>query len=235
MTHVRQSHNSDDSFPMNRNDFHVRSFKTPNSKGGTLQQHYITNMITSADVYLEMFQDIRLASDNDDIFIYFNSEGGMVDTGIQFVNVITESHGTVYTVLDGKAFSIAATMFLAGANKIVNACGSLMIHNFSAGVSGKGHELIQTIQGYNNYITDLMTQYNKPFLTEEEFDKVLDGKDLWFKALEIKDRLSVIADVEMHDQLIAEKEAMVNQIKMLQEQIEELDEMLEDTEEKEAA
>lgn len=228
---TRKQHDSDNEtqqfFPVpNPNDYHVRSYRTPNSKGGFLQQHYITNQIVSPHMYIDMFQDIRLASENDDVFVYINSEGGWVDTGIQFINILNECRGTVYTVLDGKAFSIAATMFLAGPNKIVNSCGSLMIHNYSATVGGKGHELIQTIHGYNNYITDLMEQHHKPFLTDEEFDKVLDGKDLWFKSSGVAERLEVIDELNMVKELENERTQLKQVIAELNEELAEIEEAL---------
>ena len=67
---------------------HLRSFRTPNQNGGWLQQYYITNNITSPEVYIDMIQEIRMANPNDSIFIYINSEGGEVDTGIQIINAI---------------------------------------------------------------------------------------------------------------------------------------------------
>lgn len=222
-TTSNNEHFDDDNIKYN---FHIRSFKTPNSKGGFLQQHYITNTIVTPDIYIDFIQDVRLSNVNDDIYIYLNSEGGMVDTGIQIINAINESRAPVFTVLDGKASSIAANIFLAGDSQIVYNHGSVMIHNFSAGVQGKGHELLQTVTGFQQYITKLMHDYYIPFLTEEEFDRVIDGKDFWFTADEVRERLDVINELRTRDMLAEAKQQCLDEISSINQQIEEIDKEL---------
>ena len=104
--------------------------------------------------------------------------------------------------------------------------GSVMIHNFSAGVQGKGHELMQTVTGFQQYITKLMYDYYIPFLTEEEFDRVIDGKDYWFTASEVKERLDVINELRTRDMLTEAKQQCLEEISSINQQIEEIDKEL---------
>ena len=75
---------------MERQARHLRSFRTPNQNGGWLHQYYLTNDIGGPELYIDMIQEIRMANPNDSIFVYINSEGGEVDSGIQIINAFQE-------------------------------------------------------------------------------------------------------------------------------------------------
>lgn len=193
-------------------EYYVKSFICPNSRGGVLYQFYLNNEITRNDVYVDMIQQIRMAQAEDDVFIYLNNRGGLVDTGIQIINAFDECQGVVHTVIDGIAASIAAVIWLAGHQRTVLNHGSLMLHNFSAGVSGKGHEILETVMGYNSYILEMFKMYTTPFLTDEEYAKMIDGKDYWFSANQIKERLEIIEQQDIKLNLLAERDMLVDQM-----------------------
>jgi len=193
-------------------EYYIKSFSCPNSRGGILYQHYLNNEVTRNDVYVDMIQQIRMAQPDDDIFIYLNNRGGLVDTGIQIINSFDECQGVVHTVVDGIAASIAAIMWLAGHQRTVLNHGSLMLHNFSAGVSGKGHEIMETVMGYNSYILEMFKLYTTPFLTDEEYAKMIDGKDYWFSANQIRERLERIEQQDIKMNLMAERDMLIEQM-----------------------
>lgn len=211
-----------------QNDFFIKSFSCPNSRNGMLYQYYLNNEITTNDVYVEMIQQIRMALPNDDIFIYLNNRGGLVDTGIQIINAFDECQGIVHTVIDGCVASIAAIIWLAGHDRIVLGNGCLMLHNFSAGVSGKGHEILETVMGYNLYIIELFKQFAVPFLTEEEFTRMIDGKDFWFSTSIIRNRLEILEDNDTKLNLQAERDVLIEQMNEDKKRLKELNLLLSD-------
>lgn len=214
---------------------HVRAYEQPNADGGSLLQFYLNGPIIGSEYYTDMIQAIRMCAPNDKVFIYINSEGGEVDTGLQIINSINECNCEVITVLDSKAYSIAAVIFLAGHTRIVHAQGSLMIHNYSAGLYGKGHELSQQLIGYNLYILNLFKEHLYPFMTNEEIENVVNGRDYWLSSSDVQERLDAIEQAEQRDKIIADIEALTEardefaaQIEMLKEalaEIEALDEI----------
>lgn len=208
---------------------HVRAYEQPNADGGTLLQFYLNGEIIGSEYYTDMIQAIRMCAPNDKVFIYINSEGGHVDTGLQLINAINECNCEVITVLDSKAYSIAAVIFLAGHTRIVHAQGSLMIHNYSAGLYGKGHELSQQLNGYNLYITNLFRDHLAPFMTDDEIDNVINGRDYWLSSAEVQERLEKVEQMETRAKIEADIEAYTearteidNQLKMLKEALAEL-------------
>lgn len=216
---------------------HVRAYEQPNADGGSLLQFYLNGPIIGSEYYTDMIQAIRMCAPNDKVFIYINSEGGEVDTGLQIINSINECNCEVITVLDSKAYSIAAVIFLAGHTRIVHAQGSLMIHNYSAGLYGKGHELSQQLIGYNLYILNLFKEHLYPFMTNEEIEHVVNGRDYWLSSSDVQERLDAIEQAEQRDKIIADIEALTDaqeefaaQIAMLREALAEIDALDEEDE-----
>lgn len=211
---------------MERQARHLRSFRTPNQNGGWLHQYYLTNDIGGPELYIDMIQEIRMANPNDSIFVYINSEGGEVDSGIQIINAFQECNCDVVTVIEGRAYSIAAVIFLAGDIKVVQPNGSLMLHNYSAGAHGKGHELLHMVDGFTKYISKLFRSIIYPFLSEEEFTNMLSGRDYWLSGEDVMERLERVNGAKMLESLKNRKEELTNAIEELNEEMKAISEAI---------
>lgn len=150
---------------------------------------YLSGPIEGPEEYTEMIHAIRTAGPNDEIFLYLNTPGGRLDTGIQLINAIRQSQATVYTVLEAQAYSMGALLFLCGNSIIVGDNSLLMFHNYSSGLYGKGNEQMAEIMLTAKWFRRFMHDVCVPFLTPEEVDEVLNGKDIWMESEEILARL----------------------------------------------
>jgi hypothetical protein len=84
----------------------------------------------------------------------------------------------------------------------------MMFHNFSGGVFGKGHEQIAQVTATQEWFTALARKLYIPFLSETEFESIVDGKDLWIQSEDIRDRLKKMVAAMAKEQEAAEaKEA----------------------------
>jgi ATP-dependent Clp protease protease subunit len=169
----------------------IKIFQRPNVTGGMLFQIYLTGDIGDAQLYTDAIQLIRMAQPEDIVFIYINSVGGLVFTGLQIINAMRESQAEIVTVLDSMAYSMGAAIFLSGTSKIVHEFGSLMIHNYSSGSYGKGHELRQHINALDACISEYSHQIFEGFLTDDELSDVLKGQDLYLTASQVSERLEL--------------------------------------------
>ena len=155
----------------------------------SVHHFYISGDIGPALHYIEMIHIIRSAAPTDVVHIHLNSTGGQLDTGIQIINAMNESKAHIVCSIEAQAYSMASLIFLSADSFIVHDNSILMIHNFSSGIIGKGNEQRLRL----NALTDLFEKFAKPiylpFVSEEEFDGVIDGKDIWFLTDEIKERL----------------------------------------------
>jgi ATP-dependent protease ClpP protease subunit len=153
---------------------------------------YLSDEIGEPKEYTDMIHRILVASPNDILFIHLNTPGGRLDTGVQIVNAMQNSQAKIITVLESMAFSLGTLIFLAGDEMIVNDHCMLMFHNFKGGILGKGQELAAQLEATMKWFSALAKKIYIPFLTEEEFNRILRGEDIYMHSPEIRKRLDAM-------------------------------------------
>jgi len=149
-------------------------------------------MIKSATLYLSTFteskpnlavllNDIRQLGPDDRITLIFNSPGGLLSEGRAIINAVRNTGADIQTELLSEASSMAALMFCLGDRRIIYENSSLMFHNFSGGIGGKGHEMKDRLKHTIKNITAFF-RGNIIGLTEDEIQQMLDGKEWWFSS-----------------------------------------------------
>lgn len=160
------------------------------SSPGKVYHFYISKPIGSPKEYVEMIHKIKTASPNDACYLYLNTPGGQLDTGVQIMTAMRSSNARIITVLEGEVCSLGTLIFLCGEEFIVHEHSLLMIHNHSGGQWGKGHEYMARAEATVKWFETIAKDVYGDFLTTEEIQQMLDGRDFWFQAEEIKKRLS---------------------------------------------
>lgn len=150
---------------------------------------YISKAVGEPDGYTDMVHRILTAGPNDVIYIHLNTPGGQLDTGVQIVNAMQNSQAKVVTVLESTAYSLGTLIFLAGDEMVVNEHCMMMFHNFNGGLVGKGNELVSELEATVKWFSTLAQDIYIPFLTQDEFDRIARGEDMWMQSPEIKERL----------------------------------------------
>ena len=151
--------------------------------------YYLCGEILEPQYYTEMFYTLRTASHSDLIYLHLNSSGGDFNTGLQIINNIIASEARVITILEARAYSMAALIFLAGDKLIVHDNCQLMFHIYSGYFSGKGNEQQAEVIAVGKWFEKVMARICIPFLTEAEIGRILKGADLWMDSDEISHRL----------------------------------------------
>lgn len=150
---------------------------------------YLSEEIGAPEEYTDIIHKIYSASSSDVIHIHLNTPGGRLDTGVQLINAMHNSAARIVTILDAEAYSLGTLIFLAGDEMIVNDHCLMMFHNFKGGVVGKGNEQIAQLDATIKWFNALAKKIYVPFLTEEEFQRIVKGEDLWMQSVEIRRRL----------------------------------------------
>jgi len=166
-----------------------KSFKVIHQ--ATEHHFYISQAIGDPDGYIDMIYEITNAAEEDVVYIHLNTIGGQLDTGVQIINAIQNSGATVVTILEGVAHSLGTLIFLAGDERVVNDHCMMMFHNFSAGVAGKGNEMVSELTATVKWFEALANDFYVPFLTPDEVARLVRGEDFWMQSEEIKKRLEV--------------------------------------------
>lgn len=151
--------------------------------------YYLCGEIQEPQYYTELFYTLRTASETDLVYLHLNSPGGDFNTGLQIVNNIMASSARVVTILEARAYSMAALIFLAGDELIVHDNCQLMFHVYSGIFSGKGNEHQAQVVAVSAWFEKVMSRLCTPFLSDAEIDKILKGADVWMDSDEIRHRL----------------------------------------------
>ena len=151
--------------------------------------YYLCGEILEPQHYTEMFHTLRTANHTDLIYLHLNSSGGDFNRGLQIINNIIASEAHVVTILEARAYSMAALIFLAGGKLIVHDNCQLMFHIYSGYFAGKGNEQQAEVIAVGKWFEKVMARICIPFLSEAEIGRILTGSDLWMDSDEISHRL----------------------------------------------
>ena len=152
--------------------------------------YYISGELHEPQYYTELFYTLRTASETDLIYLHLNSPGGDFNTGLQIINNIAASSARVVTILEARAYSMAALIFLSGDELFVHDNCQLMFHTYSGIFAGKGNEQQAEIAAVGRWFEKVMRRICTPFLTDDEVDRILKGADYWIDSDDISRRLS---------------------------------------------
>lgn len=152
--------------------------------------YYLSGSIQQSHYYTELFYTLRTASENDLVYLHLNTSGGDFDTGLQIINNMLASSAHVVTVLEARAYSMGAFIFLAGDEFIVHDNCQLLFHIYSGVFAGKGNEQQAEAIALSNWFEKFMTRICQPFLSPNEIKGILKGSDLWMDSDEIRHRMA---------------------------------------------
>lgn len=168
---------------------------------------YITGELREPQYYTELFYTLRTASETDLIYLHLNSPGGDFNTGLQIINNIAASDAKVVTVLEARAYSMAAMVFLSGDELYVHDNCQLMFHTYSGIFSGKGNEQQAEVAAVSNWFEKVMRRICSPFLSDAEVDSIIKGADFWMDTDEILHRLARMHELKEKAPAAARKRA----------------------------
>lgn len=155
----------------------------------SVHEFYLSGEIASPEEYIQWFDTIRHAGENDLIKVYINSPGGHVATAIQFMRVLRETEANIVMSVEGECASAATMIFLCGENFEVSEHSIFMFHNYSGGTIGKGGEMLDQLQHERMWSERLLRDVYKDFLTEREIKAILENRDIWMDGDEVIKRL----------------------------------------------
>jgi len=149
---------------------------------------YMRDTIDEPCVYNEVCYMLENAKPGSEVKLYLNTPGGVVDTAFMLADVIRRSKAKVVAHLAGTVASAGTLIIMACDDIIVAPFTSFMIHNYSGGAVGKGHELKARQAFVDKQLNEAFKAFYLGFLTEEEMTQVIDGTDFWMGADEIQER-----------------------------------------------
>lgn len=131
---------------------------------------------------------LDIANEDDEVEIHLQSPGGNVDACGAFLHALKKCQAPVHMVASGGCHSAATHILLmADSFELADNFNSL-IHNGSCGAVGNINEYHAKSDFDKEFIRKHYQQIYEGFLSEKEFDDMMDGKNIWLDAKQWCDR-----------------------------------------------
>lgn len=140
---------------------------------------YLTDGIEEPAEYNEFCHVLRHAEKGDTVSVYINTPGGIIDSAFMMIDAMKNSKAKVTAHLSGTVASAGTIIALAADSLVVADHTSFMIHNYSGGMGGKGHEMKARQEFVDSSLNTAFKAFYTGFLTDTEIANVIDGKDMW--------------------------------------------------------
>ena len=160
----------------------------PIAKNGSTYDCYIADDIESPNYYNELCFLLEHANIKDKVVLHLNTNGGYIDSAFKIVASIKRSKAKVIGRLTGTVAS-AGTIIALSCNELeVEDFTSFMVHNYSGGTSGKGHEIRDYVDFSDKTLRETFKKLYEGFLTSRELTEIVKGKDFWMDSDEVRQR-----------------------------------------------
>ena len=149
---------------------------------------YLTDKFEEPNYYNKLCYALMNANEIEHFTLVINSPGGMLDSAFMVSNAILSTQASVTAYLAGTVASAATIVALSCDEVIASENLAFMIHNYSSGMHGKGHEMKARQIFFDNELNKSFNQYYLGFLSQEEITDVIEGKDIWLNCEEVNER-----------------------------------------------
>ena len=158
------------------------------SKDGRDTTVYLTDSITYPSEYNKLCYVLDSARSGDTVTIHINNGGGHIDSAFQIINSMKNSKAHIIGKLSGTVASASTVISLHCHELVVADYTAFMIHNYSGGVVGKGHEIKAHQEFIDRELNTAFRAIYAGFLTEKEMTQVINGRDIWIGKDEVLTR-----------------------------------------------
>ncbi len=166
---------------------------------------YLTDQIEAPSEYNQVCHILSKAFNGDSLTFHINNGGGYVDSGFMMVDAIKTSKAKVTAKLSGTVASVSTILSLSCDKIEIADYTNFMVHNYSGGAQGKGHEMRAQLEFTNTQLNVAFTEIYGGFLTSHEMELVIAGKDIWMGKDEVLARWAAMKakDTEKLEELAA--------------------------------
>lgn len=150
--------------------------------------------ISEADDFEEEFALLAGVGYQDSVKFLITSVGGSLDTSNLLTKAIRETQAHTKAFIGSTCASAATAIALACKEWEIDSQSSFMIHTASFGAYGKTPDIEIEVKHRGMMIRRWVQDTYEGFLTQEEIDRVIDGKDYYFEGEELAERLTAYAE-----------------------------------------
>ena len=162
----------------------------------------IDTSFKSASHYRHVVSRIVNTSKDDLIEFEIHSPGGQYNGLSAILSAILRTEASTVAYLNGECHSAASMLALSCDSVQVSPFATMLCHFTNFGYAGKASDVMRAVSHIHDTGIEVFCAIYEGFLTEEELLSCIDGKEYWFDAEEIMQRLQNREDLrnaEMSD------------------------------------
>lgn len=157
---------------------------------------YIDQRVHAPFYYRNLIQYMRMMEPEDSIRIWINTDGGYLSSTLQIIDAMQSAKGKVVAIMSGDVKSAGSMIALAAPNVIVGEQARMMIHCARYNIGGKSPDIVDQVAFETRELHSIMNKIYEGYLSESELKRVMEGKEMWFNADEILERLQKRAEYQ---------------------------------------
>lgn len=150
---------------------------------------HLDEEIKEPSYYRAVIQKLVELNECDTVKFFVNTPGGDLAACRALCTAINASNAHSTAILIGQASSAGSFITLSCDEVIVTPASSFLCHAAKYGNQGKAGDMRAYVDFSTEYLERFYREAYAGFLTEEEIEQVLDGKEMHMHAEEIEERL----------------------------------------------
>ena len=176
---------------------------TEESNGIKTIDFYLINEIEDIKDYLDFLREIENTKPTDLVKVHINCYGGAMDVAWNLCDALQRCEAPVHVIVEGACMSAATLIMLTGNSWYVAPHAVVMVHSWSGWNYGKWNEQKEYHDFAKLFREKQFREVYKNFMSENELDLCLQGKDYYFDADETAERLNkFVAEDARKEELI---------------------------------
>jgi ATP-dependent protease ClpP protease subunit len=191
-----------------------------NVKDNISLTYYLTSEILDSSEYHDFVELAINLSSEDSITLLIDSPGGYLSGAQMIITGLNSSEAQSMAVVIDMAASAATIIALACDDIMMTEYSHFMIHAVAFGSGGKLHEVASHTEFTLRKSKELIASVYKDFLTPDEIQQVIDGKDMYFDDEETMLRWSYVIDYREAEIAKTQQEHLEAHIGSLEKQLE---------------
>lgn len=166
---------------------------------------YLFGLIEEATQFISAIEVMQQASEQDVVIVHLSTDGGSLDATDSFITAMHECAAKVVVKASGGVHSAGTKILLACDEFYLSDNFNALIHNGSCGAGGKTSDFRAQSKHTLAYMDRVMHETYEGFMTEEEIQQLIDGKDFWFDGDEFLERSERRNDILAQQQEAAQE------------------------------
>lgn len=155
-----------------------------------IHQHdvFIDEPVANPSYYRRVVQMLLDASPEDTVVLHINSPGGYLSGLSSLMEAVKGTEAHTVAVLVGDVSSAASMLVMYCDSVCVTDSASMLAHNVSYSIGGKGNDIVAHTQHVAKTSERLVREAYEQFLSEKEIDELLNGREIYLDAEDIRAR-----------------------------------------------